>query len=276
MRLIPGLKPLPRLPLLRLQRSPFTLKALWVVMLGLAIALSGCVESDVGVHFQSPNRGEIVQHIEWSERLQSLSGARVMQWMQQVERQAGAVGGTVQKEVDQALTIKIPFTSSDELEQKFNQFANGIFNPELWLENSNLPLMASQLQVDHSNFLLLERDRLTYNIDLRALGVSSSGNLLVSPTALIRLQFYLETPWGARSVIRSDTLRPRSLQGGKRLIWNLIPGEQNTLETVFWLPNPLGLGTLVIVGLVLLGIFLKYPQWLADGQPSAVSPVRRT
>lgn len=253
-------------------RSQIHLKAIWLVGVVLAFCLSGCIEADVGVRFQGPSRGEIIQHLELSERLQSLSGESVQQWMRMVERQAATVGGTVQKESAQALTIKIPFTSSGDLEQKFNQFSQGIFNQDRLPDSVRFPLIESQLRVTHSNFLLLERDRLVYTVDLQSLGVvSSTGNVLVSPASLIRLQFALETPWGARSVVRSETLRPRSLQGHKKLIWSLIPGEQNTLEAVFWMPNSLGIGTVFILGLVILGTFLKYPQ-AGRGQVSQLMP----
>jgi hypothetical protein len=41
-------------------------------------------------------------------------------------------------------------------------------------------------------------------------------------------------------------------------MWTLKPGQLNHLEAVFWLPSPLGIGTLVIVLLVLGGFYLKY------------------
>ena len=237
------------------------------ILLFAAIALSGCVDADVGVRFEDPNRGEIIQHIQLGERLQSLSGSSLQQWLRAIEQQAASVGGTVQKATNQELTIKIPFTSGNELAEKFNQFF-GVFNQELLTEANRLPRIESQLTLSHSNFLLLERDRLVYTVDLRSLGVlSASGDVLVSPTSLINLQFQLETPWGARSIIKTDTLRPRSLKGGKTLIWTLIPGQQNTLETIFWMPNPLGIGAALIIVLVLLGIFLKYPQ-VANKRPS--------
>jgi len=271
MRLIPGFQPLQVLPILNKWQSQFHLKSLWMVILAISVALSGCVDSDVGVHFHSPSRGEIIQQIQFGERLQSLSGESLPQWIRLVERQASAVGGSVQEDAKQRLTVRIPFTSSDELEQKFNQFFGDVLNEKLLPNGVSLPTINSHLQVSHSNFLLLERDRLRYNIDLRSLGVlSSSGNVLVSPASLIQLQFHLETPWGARNIVRSETLRPLSLKGNKKLIWNLIPGEQNTLETVFWMPNTLGIGAVLIVGLVLLGMFLKYPQTDARSQDSRV------
>jgi len=34
-------------------------------------------------------------------------------------------------------------------------------------------------------------------------------------------------------------------------------GEVTTIETAFWVPSPIGLGTIVILGLILLGLALR-------------------
>lgn len=249
--------------------NALNLKHIWGVMLVLAIALSGCVKSDVGIQFQSPNRGEIVQHIEFGERLQS-SSQDMQAWIRAVERRAAEVGGRVQKVGNQEIAVAIPFTNSDDLEQKFNQFFAAVFNQDQLVSGVSLPPIAAQLTINHSNFLLVERNHLTYTVDLRSLGVlSSSGDVLISPASLFQFQFQLQTPWGARSVSKATNLRPLVLRGGKTLIWALAPGTQNTLETVFWMPNAIGIGGVVIILLVLLGRFLKYPQ-LTQTQPTGV------
>jgi hypothetical protein len=245
-------------------------KQMWGVLLVLAIALSGCVKSDVGIQFQSPNRGEIVQHIEFGDRLQSVSQDSLRTWIRAVERRAAEVGGRVQKVGSQEIAVSIPFTHSDDLEKKFNQFFEAVFNQDQLVQGTSLPTIAAQLTINHSNFLLFERNHLAYTVDLRSLGVlSSSGDVLISPASLFQFQFQLQTPWGARSVSKSTNLRPLALRGGKTLIWSLAPGTQNTLETVFWMPNPIGIGSVVIILLVLLGHFLKYPQ-LTQTQPTGV------
>ncbi len=124
--------------------------------------------------------------------------------------------------------------------------------------------------------MLIERNRLRYDLDLRSLGVlSSDGNVLISPGSLISLEFRLKTPWGARSVASDKTI-PQLRQEGGELIWQLVPGEVNHLEAVFWLPSPLGIGTLVIVFLVLLGTYLKYPRsFTADLSQLLRHPVQK-
>ncbi|EKQ66975.1 Protein of unknown function (DUF3153) [Leptolyngbyaceae cyanobacterium JSC-12] len=242
-----------------------------LILVGLlAIGLMGCVESDVNLRFESPNRGEIIQHIQLSDRFKALNVGSIEQWIKTIERRAAIVGGQVQRTTNEGLLVKIPFTSSAELEQKFNQFFGSVFSQEQPLDGVSLPAIASRLTVKHGNFLLLERNKLWYEVDLRSLGVASStGDLLVSPASLIKLEFKLETPWGARSVNGVAKLQARYEK--QQLVWKLIPGEQNTLESVFWMPSPLGIGAVLILALVLVGQFLKYPRSLNSSSPSTLN-----
>lgn len=224
------------------------------------LLLSGCVKADSKIRFDSPNRGEIIQTIQLGERLTTLSGDMVQQWLRTLEREAASLEGQVQRTSKQDLMVKIPFNNSDDLEKKFNQFFAEIFAPEATIADSPLPAIQSSLTVTHSNFLLLEHHHLRYNVDLRSLGVlSSSGDVLVSPASLITLEFKLETPWGARSVGKPENLQPRSHKGRHELTWELVPGENNSIETVFWMPNLIGIGAVVIILFVLLGRYLKQP-----------------
>jgi hypothetical protein len=251
---------------LLLQRS----RSVWIMLL-TSLLLSGCIQYDVELQFDSPNRGRIVQQIQVEERLKSFSGASTQQWLETVEQRTRTLGGRVKRRPNQALTVTIPFNDETDLETKFNQFF-GASDPTAALsapETRDLPEIISNLAVRRSNLLLVERNRLRYDLDLRSLGVlSSDGNLLISPGTLIDLEFRLKTPWGARSVTASTTI-PKAYQEGKELIWRLVPGELNQVEAVFWLPSPLGIGTLVIIFLVLAGIYLKDPQFFVRrGRPA--------
>ena len=67
----------------------------------------------------------------------------------------------------------------------------------------------------------------------------------------------MNTPWGARSVEKlENAIQPE--KQGQILVWKLQPGELNHLEAVFWLPSPLGIGTVVIALFVAAGIYLRY------------------
>ena len=229
------------------------------VIMMVSLFLTGCIQSDVGIRFDNPNRGEISQQIQIGERLKALNQSEVQLWLRSLEKRASAVGGHTQRDAEQSMSVKIPFNNSEDLEKKFNQFFGEILSQaEIADSNVELPMIRSNLTVIHSNFLLMERNRLRYDIDLRSLGVlSASGDVLISPASLFDLEFKLETPWGARNVLTKTNLRPRSRKGNHELIWTLIPGEDNTIETVFWMPSPLGIGTVMIGLLVLLGYYLK-------------------
>ena len=240
----------------------------------LAIALSGCVKSDVVLDIRSATGGVLVQQLEFSDRWLTLNPDAVHHWLKTVETQAAKVDGRVQ-ERPSALTVAIPFSSTADLERKFNQFFPAILAAEGVAVGADHPAIAAALHIDHSNFLLMERDHLTLAVDLRSLGVTArSGEVLLSPAPLIRLQFQLNTPWGARNIVRAGALpteiiRPRSLYGSKTLIWSLIPGEDNTLETIFWLPQPLGWGLLGILLVVGLGQLVHNARLLT---PRAIAP----
>ncbi|MBL1176143.1 DUF3153 domain-containing protein [Pantanalinema sp. GBBB05] len=233
-----------------------------LVLLFAPLLLTGCVDYGINIHFHHPNRGEIVQHIQLGERLSSLGGVAIQDWLQTIEHRSRSLGGKVKRLSDQEMIVQIPFGSSDELATKFNQFFHPAAQDRSNAEGTTLPEIDSHLSVSHSNFLLLERDHLTYDLDVRSLGVTAAdGNVLVSPTSLIALEFRLNTPWGAQSSIAApDVLQPIASPDGTQLLWRLVPGDKNHLEATFWMPNWLGIGTVIILLVVGLGIYLKYPR----------------
>ena len=236
-------------------------RQIWLLLLA-SLLLSGCVRYDVGIRFDSPNRGEFTQHIQLEERLQRFSGSTAQQWLTLIEQRTHKLGGRIDRLPDNDLLVTIPFTSSGDLQTKFNRFFSPLDQASAAAAAITLPLIASNFTLATSNLLLVERNHLLYDLDLRSLGVrSSSGSLLLSPVSLIDLEFQLQTPWGAKS-IPSASNQPVTALSGKTLMWQLVPGELNHLEVVFWLPSPLGIGTLAIVILVLVGRFLKYPRSL--------------
>jgi len=234
----------------------------WLLMLA-SLLLSGCVRYDVGVRFDSPNRGEFTQHIQLEERLQRLSGSTAQQWLTLIEQRSQSLGGRIDRLPDNDLLVTIPFTSSSDLQSKFNQFFSPLEKDSPATADISLPPIASRFTLAISNLLLVERNHLRYELDLRSLGVrSASGSLLLSPASLIDLEFRLHTPWGAKSLLATNVNQPAGAPSGKTLVWQLMPGELNQLDVVFWLPSPLGIGTLAIALLVLVGSYLKYPRSL--------------
>lgn len=238
------------------------LRVLWVILLP-ALLLSGCVEYNVGVNFEGQHHGAIVQHIKLGEQLTSFSNEQAQEWLKSIEQRARQLDGKTQRLSEQEIKVTIPFSNGTELESKFNQF----FNPGAQKKSPakagvplNLPTLDSKFHLNQGNWFLVQRNQLSYDLDLRSLGVlSSNGNVIVSPSSLLDLQFSLETPWGARSVNQGENAIPPAVyENGHQLVWKLQPGQMNHLEAVFWLPSPLGVGTVAIVLLVLGGFYLKY------------------
>ncbi len=240
------------------------LRQVWLMLL-VSLLLSGCVRYDVGIRFDSPHRGEIVQHIQVEQRLKSFSSATVQQWVQLIQSRSQQLGGRIERLPDDDLLVTIPFTSSADLQTKFNQFYRPVEDENPAIATAvDLPTITSHLAVSTSNLLLLERNQLRYDLDLRSLGVlSANGNVLLSPAALIDLEFRLTTPWGARSIAAASTTQPELTRSDKTLVWQLVPGAQNHLEVVFWLPSPIGIGAVVIVLFVVIGRYVKYPRSIA-------------
>jgi hypothetical protein len=234
---------------------------LWLVVL-TSLLLTGCVHYDVGVNFKNSNRGELVQHIKLEERLTSFSGTYVYEWLNSIERRARQLEGKAKRISQEEVIVTIPFSNGQELQEKFNEFFNSPTNQKSAKtaseSESELPKIASNLLIFQNNFVLLVRNRLIYDLDLRSLSlIASKGNVLADTGAILDLQFGLNTPWGARNIQKTETaIQPE--KKGKQLVWQLKPGELNHIEVVFWLPSPLGIGSLLIILFIWGGIYLRY------------------
>lgn len=222
--------------------------------------MTGCVNYDVGIHFSEQHHGEIVQHITLGEQLTTLSQAEADRWLKSLEQRAKDLQGHADRQSDQTLLVTIPFGSGQELVEKFNRF----FNPEPppgrrspAPEQLDLLNLKAELELEQSNWLLLDRNHLRLTVDLRALGVlSNQGNIILSPGSLIDLSFNLATPLARQN--------PRASDGNTDFPpghWQLKPGQINVIETSFFVPSYLAIGTLGIIALCLGGFFLKYRRW---------------
>jgi hypothetical protein len=245
----------------------------------LLTLVTGCVQYDVGVNFESQTRGEIVQHIKLGERLTSFSSETVAEWLKSVERRVRLLDGKIKRLSQTEVLVRIPFNNGAELQDKFNHFYNPIAQTAKSRVASpletNLPKFESHLNVKQNNLLLVLRNRLSLELDLRSLSLlSSNGSLLLSPGGLLELDFSLNTPWGAKSIETvAGALVPESYQQGKQLVWKLKPGEINYLEAIFWIPSPVGIGALIIALFVAAGIALKYqilPALLIGKKPQNI------
>jgi hypothetical protein len=238
------------------------LKRLFPLLCCLCCLLTGCVNYDVGIKFTDQHRGEIVQRIVLGEQLTTLSQAEADRWLDSLEQRAKALRGHVDRLADQGLTVTIPFGNGQELVEKFNQF----FNPEPPTnrrapqpDQLDLLNLKAELALEQRNWLLVDRNHLQLTVDLRALGVlSNQGNIILSPGSLIDLKFDLQTPLGLKVLETDGRELPDSPGTG---LWQLKPGQINTIEAVFWVPSYLAIGTVAIVALCFGGFWLKYRRW---------------
>ncbi|MGF1676062.1 MAG: DUF3153 domain-containing protein [Rivularia sp. (in: cyanobacteria)] len=232
------------------------------ILLLASLLLSGCVDYDLGVNFNNANYGEFVQQIKLGEKLTSFSGDSVYEWLDSIERRAKELEGKAKRISPEQVIVTIPFSNGKELQQKYNTFFNSKNNSQPRSNKpesaSELPKIESNLQLSQSNFLLLVRNRLIYDLDLRSLAlISTKGNVLTNTDSILDLEFSLNAPWGANSIkITEDSIEP--LKNNKQLSWQLKPGQLNHIEAVFWLPSPVGIGTLLIVLFIILGFYLRY------------------
>jgi len=241
------------------------LRVLWVILLA-SLLVSGCVNYDVGVNFEGQHHGQIVQHIKLGEQLTNFSNTQAQDWLRSIELRAKQLQGKTKRLSEEEIIVTIPFNSGTELDSKFNQFFNPVVKkgkPSKTTETVDLPNFNSKFHLNQGNFILWQRNHLSYDLDLRSLGVlSSKGNVLVTPGSLLDLQFSLETPGGARSIENAaNAITPTVYDDGHQLVWTLKPGQLNHLEAVFWLPSPLGIGTVAIVLFVLGGFYFKYKSF---------------
>jgi hypothetical protein len=247
-----------------------------VIVIVLACFLvSGCVDYEVGVKVDSPYHGVLSQRIRLDDRLSTFSGGSSQAWLANIEQRVRRVHGKARRLSNQEILVTVPFTTAQDLEKKFNQF----FSPELDRRSRvkqplELPKIESKFVVQSSNLLLLEHRRLVYDIDLRSLGVTApDGTAIVNPSSVINLEFGLTAPWGARSFMprtKSGVSIP-SHREGKQLVWTLQPGQKNHIEAGFWMPNPLGIGTVFVIAIVAAGIYFKNQQGPTISAPPTVS-----
>lgn len=228
----------------------------------VVLLLSGCVRYDVGVNFDNPHRGEIVQHIKLGERLTSFSGDSAQEWLNSIERRTRQLEGKVKRLSNEEIAVTIPFNNGAELESKFNEFFNPVEkkNSSRVKTTEELPTIDSHFKLNQNNLLLLLRNKLSYDLDLRSLSLISTNNsVLANPGSILDLEFSLNTPWGAKSIEKdSNAVHPESYQNNRQLVWTLKPGQLNHVEAVFWLPSPIGIGTVLITLFVAAGIYLRY------------------
>ena len=246
-----------------------TLSFLFPFVFCLLTLLTGCVRYEVGINFDHQHSGQIVQHIKLEQQLTALGGSEATKWLNSIEQRAAQLQGKTKHIAPQEIVVSIPFGNAQELAKKFNQFFKADEQASYQTtETLDLVKLNSEMSVEQNNWLIVERNLLHLNVDLRALGVlSKQGNIIVSPGSLIDLELALNTPWGARST-ENNLLSTMVDKRQNQLVWHLQPGQINTLEVIFWAPNFLGLGAIGIILLIIAGFYLKYGYLPGSPEPA--------
>jgi Protein of unknown function (DUF3153) len=231
-------------------------RQLIILFCTIAIGLSGCVKYDTGVTFSSLNYGEIVEHIQLGEQLNSFNQQAVQTWIASIEQRTKQAEGSIERISDREFQIIIPFNSAQELVAKIDRY----FNPTPENREDRAKFNA-HMQINQSNFLLAVRNQLIYDIDLRSLSLKSSDpQVSVAAQNFVDLNFSLQSPWGVKSSDTSENIVSVEGINKSQMNWQLKPGELNHLAAIFWLPNPLGIGAIIIILISGSGYYLKYRQ----------------
>ena len=219
-----------------------------LLILVLAMGLSSCMQYDLGIQFNHAIRGSIVQGIHL-EDMGTVGDLNLQQWFQALEQEALALQGSTQHPSPQDLIIKVPFSNGGDLVQKFNQ----LFTPqESDFAADRFPLQA-HLAITQKNALLAVYTELSLDVDLTQLAIATvEGDRLLSLDPLVQLRFDLETPWGVQWQSQAEGENTGQTQAGIPL----QSGKVNHLQAAFWLPSPIGLGSVAI------GLLVAAGQWL--------------
>ncbi|MBP0021399.1 MAG: DUF3153 domain-containing protein [Cyanobacteria bacterium SBLK] len=240
-----------------------------------ALFLSGCIRYDVGVTVEGQNGGTISQHVKLGEQLTRFNPSEASRWLKTIEDRAKKLKGKSKYLADDELLVTIPFYNGKDLVSKFNKFFNPAGQEIASSESSTLDAvqLVSEMEIDQSNLILVERDRLSLAVDLRGLEVLSDRSPISLESGFpIAIDFALSTPWGARYLVRTpDGISPPVRRVGDRSIWTLQTGEINHIEVVYWIPSYLGMGFIAIVLLTILGIYVK-EKYFSDSDVPVTTP----
>lgn len=226
------------------------LKSVWrLALIVCVLLLTGCLQYDLDVQFDSQTHGQLVQRLHWR-------GAEVTtnpEWaegLQVLRDRATTVGGTTRLLDEQTFEVVIPFNNGRELETKFNQF----FDPK----TVSTPLrlfgnepVSAHLDLHQGNWLGVIYNHIDMRLDLTAVpDLNATDWPLLQGKQLLTGRVQITAPW-----VRSPA---GTLVTAEQ--WALMPGELNEIAADFWVPSPIGIGAAAIALLVFIGYALKY--WL--------------
>ncbi len=204
------------------------------VLIGLTLLLSGCVRITADLSLTGPNR------VEMSWEINSRSGLS-LPWQDAFgsELRQMNLPWRINTSGNGQLHVKAPTLNSEDAAALLSQTVEAAGRA------AGLDLPAPTLSLDERNWLLGLRQDLVLELDLTALEGLKELEIAVRIGQVESLKSLQSSPAVA------------SNNGMGQLIWPLTIGEQNRLQLSQWRWSRLGLGSLVILALLMLSASLQ-------------------
>ncbi len=197
-----------------------------IVLTVLALGLTGCIDYQLGIQFDSQTHGVLIQTLHLDNQFVALNGEARQQWLQIFIEEAKSFSGKATSLDDGSLQLRIDFYNGVDLTEKFNQ----IFAKDgLMTQVPGAPPLLAHMDLTQQNWGVALLNHLQADIDLTALKADKA---IGAGGALDR--------W------RTLNLSIEIGAMGEHNQWSLTPGQVNKVDTTFWVPSPIGIGAVVI------------------------------
>ena len=226
----------------------YWLKRCWQLAIVLsALLLTGCLQYDLDIQFDSQTHGQLVQQLQWRGGAIA-TNAELQQWLELLSKRTHLVGGKTQFLTNNTFEVTVPFNNGRDLEAKFNQLFNSTNTESPFTLPSGDPIRA-ELSLRQGNWIVAIYNHLNLRLDLTTVpDLAETGLPLLQGQQLVEGRVKVAAPW----------VHLPSGDWVSRTSWALIPGEMNVIEADFWVPSPIGIGALAIGLFVAVGYGLKY------------------
>lgn len=208
------------------------------LIVALSLGLSGCIDYQLGIQFDSQTHGMLIQTLHLDDQFVALNGEARQQWLQTFIKEANLFSGSVLSLDDGRLQVQIDFYNGADLVETFNQL---FAETGLMSQVPGAPPLLAHLELTQQNWGVALLNHLHAEIDLSALKADSAiGN------------------GGALDRWRTLNLSFQINSIAENRQWSLQPGRVNTIDTTFWVPSPIGIGALLIGLLCAAGYGARY------------------
>ncbi|NEQ53249.1 MAG: DUF3153 domain-containing protein, partial [Leptolyngbya sp. SIO3F4] len=192
----------------------------------------------LGIQFDSQTHGVLVQTLHLDDQFVALNREARQQWLQVFIDEAKTFSGKVTSLEDGTLQVRIEFNNGADLVKKFNQL---FAEDGLMTQVPGAPPLLAHLELTQKNWGLALLNNLHVDIDLSALKADTAvGN------------------GGALDRWRTLDLSFQINSIGETHQWPLKAGQVNTIDTIFWVPSPIGIGAVVITLLCASGYGIRH------------------